>query len=199
MNSFDCYAIADALLRGNQASRMILVDWLCDVGDEEEANFIRRASSSRAGDLYVAIRQIPCPHVVELGCDFIEHCVDRKQTSLYSLLGRVRRLLKRGGPPQQTAAAVRSLAEYKSMERYWYDAAGFYAPDDAVHSFANAFAAVVQPTDSPRAAAVAVTATSRLLRGANLGGVWAKKQRDQLGWQIKRTRELLGQLAMQGG
>lgn len=194
MTPFDCYAIADSLLAGNTAARWVLVDWLSDLGDFEEANFIRRASASRAGDLYVAIRQIPAPHVVELGCDFLEHCADAKQRSLYSLLGRVRRLLKRGGSEEQCDAAVRALAEYRSVERYWYDAERFTAPDDAVHSFSRAVKVALAPEESPRAAAVAVTAMSRLLRGANLGGFWAKKQQDQLGWQIKQTRLVLGSL-----
>jgi hypothetical protein len=198
MNAFDCYAIADALLAGNQTSRWVLVDWLSDLGDIEEANFIRRASASRAGDLDVAIRQIPCPHVVELGVDFLEHCADWTQAGLQSLLERIRRMLKRGGSAEQFAAASRSLAEYHSAKRDWYYVE-LEALDDAVHSLSAAVEAAGAERDCPRAAAVAVTATARLIRAPNLAGLRGKKRPNQLNWQIKRTRELLGQLAMQGG
>lgn len=195
MNTFDCYAIADSLLAGNQAARLILVDWLSDVGDDEEANFIRRASSTRAGDLDVALRQIPSSQAVELGCEFLEHSADHRQMSLHSLLDRVRRLLRRGGTAEQYSAASRSLAEYRTAERFWYDGPKF----DAVHALAIAVAALEVQSEEPRAAALAVTSTARLLRAANLAGLRVKKRPDQLSWQIKRTRALLGQLAMQGG
>lgn len=198
MDTFDCYAIADSLLAGNQAARWVLVDWLCDVGDYDEANFIRRTSASRAGDLNIAIRQVPAPQVVQLGCDFIEHCVDSTQTSLYSLLGRVRRLLHRGGSAERYTAAACVLDEFRTMERDWYEAFRLRRIDEAVQCLRDAVIIAALPGDAPRAAAIAVTSTARSLRGTIFGGFRAKKQPDQLAWQIKRTRLLLGQLAIHG-
>ena len=196
MNTFDSLALADSLLAGNQASRLVLVDWLSDAGDFEEANFIRRASASRVGDLEIAVRQISAPHVVELGCEFLEQRAGEKEMRLYSLLGCVRNLLKYGGTPEQFAASSRAFAEFRSERGFWDDGLRFDLLNDAVHTFSTAVSAS-QQNDSPRAAAVAVTSTARLLRAPNFGEGQSKRQSSHLSWQIKRTRELLGQLARQ--
>jgi hypothetical protein len=198
MSAFDRYALADALLAGNQTARWVLVDLLSEQGDYAQADFLRRHSTSRAGDLDVALRQIGCPEVVLLGCDFVERGAEQEQAGLRSLLDRVRRLLKRGGPAEQFASAACSLAKYRSAERYWYDAAPLAEVDEAVHALAAAVAAAAPQSESRKAAAVAVTSTARHVREAVLTQFGVKKKPGELNWQIKQTRELLGRLAGAG-
>jgi hypothetical protein len=198
MSAFDRYALTDALLAGNQAARWVLVDLLSDQGDFDEADFLHRSSTTRAGDLDVALRQIGCPEVVLLGCDLVEHCANGEQAGLRSLLDRVRRLLKRGGPAEQFASAACSLAKYRSVERYWYDAAPLAEVDEAVHALAAAVAAAAPQSESHKSAAVAVTSTARHVREAVLAEFSVKKKPGELNWQIKQTRELLSRLAGAG-
>jgi hypothetical protein len=198
MTAFDRYALADALLAGNQAARWVLVDLLSELGDFDEADFLRRSSTSRAGDLDVALRQIGCPEVVLLGCDFVERGAGQEQAGLRSLLDRVRRLLKRGGPAEQFASAGCSLAKYRSAERHWYDTAPLAEVDEAAHALAAAVAAAAPQSESRQAAAVAITSTARHVREAVLAQSRVKRKPGELNWQIKQTRELLGRLAALG-
>jgi hypothetical protein len=204
MSAFDRYALAEALLAGNLSARWVLVDLLCDEGDFEEADFIRHTRTTREGTLDLAIRQLPCPEVVELGCEFVEHAAGDASAGLHSQLARVRRLLRREATAEQFAAACRGLAGFSTQRRAWYDQP-LEVLDEAVQTLAAAVQAVApgaqmrhSATASRRAAGVAVTATARSLRDFLQRQYRIKAKPRELDWQIKRTRQLLAQQAAAG-
>jgi len=192
MIAYDHYVLTESLMAGNSYARWILADLLTEQGDCEEADFIRHTRSTRDGDLDVAIRQLPCPEVVELGCAFIEHVANGAHAPLFSLLARVRRLLRRKASAEQIAAACRGLAEYSTIRRSWYEAP-LILLDDAVHNLASALRAA-STGPAARDAGIAVTAAARSSREVLQQEYRVKKKPIELEWQIRRTRQFLGEL-----
>jgi hypothetical protein len=144
----------------------------------------------------VAIRQLPCPEVVDLGIAFVEHVAGESQPGLLSQLARAGRLLRRSASAEQFAAAVRGLAQYRSVRRTWYDWP-LIVLDDAVHSLAAAVEAAGPASAGTHEAGIAVAACARSLREV-LQQQYRKKKPKELEWQIKRTRELLQALTAPG-
>lgn len=194
------------MMGGDHTARLVLADLLSDQGDQELADFALRTRTTREGDLDLAIRVLPCPEVVELGCTFVEHIMTGKGTThrhawLLAKLALVRRLLRREASADQFAAAHRGLADYQSQGTPWRDERHL---DGAARALAvavqNAFKLARQlsreTAESADAAGLAVASVARSLRRHLRDWRRVGEVRKELESQIKGTRRLLEELTV---
>jgi hypothetical protein len=181
----------------------VLADWLDEHGEYQAADFTRRTRMSREGDLDVAIRQVPCPEVALLGCEFVEHAALQVEPKLVSHLAAVRRFFEGDPSRQRWELARRELDACFPPPMVWHNFYGWVdnrvGPgklEDAVRGLIAALGAVEPGRETDIAGAqVAVTSCARSVRSSGRFESRSSRDEKELQWQIKQTRRLLSELA----
>jgi hypothetical protein len=186
MISFDHASLAQSLLEGDWDARWILADLLYEAGDDELAEFARNARRvNREGDLHLAIRLLPIREAIALGCALVDRGMTGKGTVrrhawLLARLARVRRLVRKGAPPDHFAAEGRSLVNYR--------VAGSVGRDDhSLEDAAQSLGTALEQAESARAVGAAIANVARAMR-RRTGYL------SELEWQVERARQIFARL-----
>jgi hypothetical protein len=189
--SFDRYLLIQSLLAGDRDSRLVLADLLEEQGADSLACFARRTKDSREGDLDLALRVVAPRGAILLACDFLDHACGlnggrQKYSSLLGQISAIRLRMHLGFDAKFCQATRMELA---TMQHRWRNTDDL---DEAVHLLGRAMGAVSRKDEPNEELSVAVSAIARSLRQLR-GRVSAvkqvKRQRHELEWQIKCTRQ----------
>jgi hypothetical protein len=88
MDASDRYQLALCVLDNEPEAHLILADLLEEEGEPGSAAFARRAGDDLADRLAAALCVLPMHAMIRLGCNFVEHLLDRRPGLLYEVATR---------------------------------------------------------------------------------------------------------------
>ena len=183
MSQFHRLALAYDLLEGDWDARFVLIDLLCEAGNDELVEFAHNPKQmDRQGDMELAIRLLPVRPAIWLGCAFLERGMTgkgsvRRHAWLIARIAQVRRLLKTNAPLEQIIRLGYALSGYEVARH-----AG--RADDVLQDAARSLGLALEEAETENAAAHAIVGVARAMR---------RRERfsNELGWQVEQTLDVL--------